>query len=593
MKSELDLVLRELAQYFIYGTEDVKNAYKGEKIAKLDKKITDINKVYRNFQKIEKDNYWKMDTDEIFYRQAKYLENFEDNYEIKNVHRSSYHIFGVDYTYSNFSFADFRTYFSWRTKIRKGKFELIEWEYEQIYINELLNQIGCKDETDAMEKLIDFWKGYRQCTLRIDSVMPNIIKEFYIISGLKILYTEIMKKFPIEIKTQAKDLKDINKGIYTDKIEFLNKISTYKISKSKLLKTKYGYLLNQCIEKVFNRLNSKFKENDILLAEMLMYKNQTDYWWEPLKNYNIFYKKEPTNPIIIEGTEKYECKNGVWNRIIYSENREYKNTIGYILKTMECYIREYLGYRKLKLPEKTEIVRDIGEYYCLDKTRNVLQKIYKMNLQEIIQIETIKFLEENKIPKKILKKPKEKKDEFEQEEKIEVVFNQEQFAKIREKSEEIQKALIIEENDTEIANNMERKEVIKNNEKISGIKKDTIDRPKEVASTQDEIEKTSANIKLSEQIELQENSNNIIEENVFKKFAYNLNPEEKEIINTLLEKQDVENKIMQIAQRQNEMLEVIISNINDKALETIGDTVIESNMSSIYEDYEEEIKQAL
>ena len=140
---------------------------------------------------------------------------------------------------------------------------------------------------------------------------------------------------------------------------------------------------------------------------------------------------------------------------------------------------------------------------------------------------------------------------------------------------------------------MERKQVIKNNEKISGIKKDTIDRPKEVASTQDEIEKTSANIKLSEQIELQENSNNMIEENVFKKFAYNLNPEEKEIINTLLEKQDVENKIMQIAQRQNEMLEVIISNINDKALETIGDTVIESNMSSIYEDYEEEIKQAL
>ena len=37
MKSELDLVLRELAQYFIYGTEDVKSAYKEEKIIQLDK----------------------------------------------------------------------------------------------------------------------------------------------------------------------------------------------------------------------------------------------------------------------------------------------------------------------------------------------------------------------------------------------------------------------------------------------------------------------------------------------------------------------------------------------------------------------------
>lgn len=567
MRSELDFVLKELAQYIIYGEENIKNAYKEEKIIQLDKNITDINKIYRKFQRIEKDNYWRMDEDEIFYRQAKYLENFEDNYEIKNVHRSSYHMFGVDYTYSNFSFTDFRTYFSWRTKIRKDEFELIDWEYEQIYINELLNQIGCKDENDVIEKLINFWKGYRQCTLKIDSVMPNIIKEFYIANGFKIPYTEIMKKFPIEIKTQAKDLKDINKGIYTDKIDFLDEISTYKIAKSKLLETKYGYLLNQCIEKIFTKLNSKFKEEDIILSEMLMYKHETEHWWNPLRNYNIFHEKKPIGPIIIEGIEKYECLNGMWNKTIYSEDRKYRNTIGYILKTMECYIREYLGYRKLKLPGKNEIIKDIGEYYCSDKTRNVLRKIYKMNLQEIIQIETIKFLEENKIPKMIFKKPKEKQDEFEQEEKIEVVFNQEQFAKIREKSEEIQKALIIEENDEEIKNSVVREESIENDKEISEIKKYTIDKPKEVANTQ--------------------------EENVFKKFAYNLNPEEKEIINVLLEKQDVENKIMKIAQSHNEMLEVIISNINDKALETIGDTVIESDMSSIYEDYEEEIKKGM
>ena len=567
MRSELDFVLKELAQYIIYGEENIKNAYKEEKIIQLDKNITDINKVYKKFQRIEKDNYWRMDEDEIFYRQAKYLENFEDNYEIKNVHRSSYHMFGVDYTYSNFSFTDFRTYFSWRTKIRKDEFELIDWEYEQIYINELLNQIGCKDENDVIEKLIDFWKGYRQCTLKIDSVMPNIIKEFYITNGFKIPYTEIMKKFPIEIKTQAKDLKDINKGIYTDKIDFLDEISTYKIAKSKLLETKYGYLLNQCIEKNFTKLNSKFKEEDIILSEMLMYKHETEHWWNPLRNYNIFHEKKPIGPIIIEGIEKYECINGIWNKTIYSEDRKYRNTIGYILKTMECYIREYLGYRKLKLPGKNEIIKDIGEYYCSDKTRNILRKIYKMNLQEIIQIETIKFLEENKIPKMIFKKTKEKQDEFEQEEKIEVVFNQEQFAKIREKSEEIQKALIIEENDEEIKNSVVREESNNNDKEINENKKDTIGKTKEVASLQ--------------------------EENVFKKFAYNLNTEEKEIINVLLEKQDVENKIMQIAQSRNEMLEVIISNINDKALETIGDTVIESDMSSIYEDYEEEIKKGM
>ena len=559
MRSELDFVLKELAQYIMHGAEDVKNAYKEEKIIQLDKNITDINKVYKKFQRIEKDNYWRMDEDEIFYRQAKYLENFEDNYEIKNVHRSSYHMFGVDYTYSNFSFTDFRTYFSWRTKIRKDEFELIDWEYEQIYINELLNQIGCKDENDVIEKLIDFWKGYRQCTLKIDSVMPNIIKEFYITNGFKIPYTEIMKKFPIEIKTQAKDLKEINKGIYTDKIDFLDEISTYKIAKSKLLETKYGYLLNQCIEKVFTKLNSKFKEEDIILSEMLMYKHETEHWWNPLRNYNVFHEKKPIGPIIIEGIEKYECLNGMWNKTIYSEDRKYRNTIGYILKTMECYIREYLGYRKLKLPGKNEIIKDIGEYYCSDKTRNILRKIYKMNLQEIIQIETIRYLENAKIPKMTFNKKKQENEYFEKEEKIEVVFNQEEFQKIREKSEEIQKALIIEE-DTQMPNN----EILKKYQAIA--------EPKEI---------------------VEQNITKNTQDNVFRQFAYDLNTKEKEIINTILKKQDVQSKITQIAQRENEMLEVIISNINDKALETIGDTVIESDMSSIYKDYEEEIKKGM
>lgn len=573
MRSELDFILKELAQYIIHGEENIKNAYKEEKIIKLDKNITDINKIYRKFQRIETENYWKMEENEIFYRQAKYLENFEDYYNIKNVHRRSYRVFEINYTYSKFSFEDFRTYFSWRTKIRKGEFELIDWEYEQIYINELLNEIGCKDENDAIQKLIDFWKGYRQCTLRIDNIMPDIIKEFYITNAFEIPYTEIIKNFPIKIKSKAKDLKEINKGIYTDKIEFLNEVSTYKISKSKLLETKYGYLLNQCIEKVFIKLKGIFEKNDIILEKMLIYKHETEHWWKPLKKYNIFYEKEPIKPVIIEGIEKYECIDGLWNKTIYSENGEYKNTIGYILKTMEYYIREYLGYRKIKLPDNNEILKDI-QYYCFGKIENIVSKISKMNLQEIIQIETIKFLEENKIPKMIFKKQNEKQNEFEKEEKIEIVFNQEQFDKIRKKSEEIQKALIIEEESD--------KEDIK-----------------EINSIQEEKTKENTDVsikkpeKLIEQIIIQDNNNELIEENVFKKFAYNLTQKEKEIMNVLLEKENVENRIMKIAQSQNEMIEVMISNINDKALETIGDTLIEANMSAIYEDYEDEIKQVL
>lgn len=62
----------------------------------------------------------------------------------------------MDKIYSAFIFLDFRMYFSWRTKIRKGIFENVEYYYQDIYINELLNKIGCKDAKDAIDKLFGF-----------------------------------------------------------------------------------------------------------------------------------------------------------------------------------------------------------------------------------------------------------------------------------------------------------------------------------------------------------------------------------------------------------------------------------------------------
>ena len=198
MRIELEEVLNELAQYMLFGKENADDVYKKEEIVQLDSNISDKNKIYKKFKKIEDDNYWRMDENEVFYRQAKYLENFEDDYIVPQIRRYSYDPFGSCYDYSGFSFSDFRTYFSWRTNVRKGNIKLIDWEYEQIYINELLNQIGCKDINDAMKKLIKFWKGYRKCTLEIDEYMPDIIKEFYIINDFKTPYTEFVKKFPIK-----------------------------------------------------------------------------------------------------------------------------------------------------------------------------------------------------------------------------------------------------------------------------------------------------------------------------------------------------------------------------------------------------------
>ena len=597
MSSELDFILNELAQYTIFGNQERKSQYQKEEIKLTEKDKTD-REIYNKFNQIEINNYWREEA-EVFYKQAILLENYNCDCEYTVMHRDSYSPYRYCCTYAGFSFRDFKTYFSWRSKIRKGNFEKPEFEYEQVYINELLNKIGCKDADDAIEKLISFWKEYRKYSLQIDEEMPNIIKEFYIINEVKEKYEDIVKKYPIQIKSISKDLKDINKGIYTNKIEFFNEISSYKILKSKFLETKYANVLNECIEKIFTRLHKELEEKNISLPNMLILKGLTDHWWEPLIEYTI-YEKPKEKVIILEGTEKYEYKYGRWGRTKYIAQTNFKNTIGYILKTMECYIREYLGYRKLKAPSKGDILIDYNYWY--GKEREIITNIYKMDLDNLIYSEVLKFLEKQQILRGALLK--KKKDEYvEPEEKIEIKFNKEEFAKIREKSEEIQKALIVEEEQEikQVAESFEPKQKIVNEELVPT--QTTINEEKmpaqAIVNEESKQFQTTINEKLkqSQTIPNEEfipaNTEKSEDSNVFKEFTYNLTEPEKEILQVLLQKENVENKMFQIAQNQNEMLEVMVSNINDKALDTIGDTIIESDMASIYEDYENEIKQVL
>ena len=170
MNKEIENILFELAEIFLHG--EVSSKYKKEKIPKLDTKIKDTKTIFEKFKLIEKRNSWKMSREEIFYRQAKLMEDYSLEEEIKAKEKFEDLNF-QNCTYAGFSFEDFKEYFSWRTKIRKNIYEEINWKYDEIYINELLNLIGVKDEEEAIQKLIEFWNGCRNYQKNLDKKMPE------------------------------------------------------------------------------------------------------------------------------------------------------------------------------------------------------------------------------------------------------------------------------------------------------------------------------------------------------------------------------------------------------------------------------------
>lgn len=91
---------------------------------------------------------------ENFYRQGQMVANYEDDYDQIYELRRYY----PDYHAMNGH--QLRTYFTWRTQLRKGNFTVSSTSYAYVYIYELLNNIGVKDPNDGFQKLLEFDQKY-------------------------------------------------------------------------------------------------------------------------------------------------------------------------------------------------------------------------------------------------------------------------------------------------------------------------------------------------------------------------------------------------------------------------------------------------
>ncbi len=121
---------------------DSKNAYRTERIyedepifisSEKEKELPP--KEYLQMRKLDFDNPFSRRNDaKIFYLQAKYMENFEDDYEYDKP------FFNYYPTYRNMTLAELRGYFTWRTKLRHGDLPLFD-KYDE-YLPEILVQKG-------------------------------------------------------------------------------------------------------------------------------------------------------------------------------------------------------------------------------------------------------------------------------------------------------------------------------------------------------------------------------------------------------------------------------------------------------------------
>ena len=111
----------------------------------------------------------------VFLKQAKLLANYEeDEYGGSGSLRHYYT------TYQSLSDRELRSYFSWRTKLRRGELQETSLSFAFLYVYELLNQVGAADPMDGYRKLTDFLDAYGQMDKTICPYLERWIVDYVI-----------------------------------------------------------------------------------------------------------------------------------------------------------------------------------------------------------------------------------------------------------------------------------------------------------------------------------------------------------------------------------------------------------------------------
>jgi hypothetical protein len=464
----------------------------------------------------------------IFYKQAQFMKDFEDNYN-KVVPFSSYFPY-----YQSMNYEQLRTYFTWRTKLRKGVVENTSLSYAFIYIYELINNIGVENPVDGLNKLFFFWKSVIKFDMGIDKYVIKWLKDYYI-------YYEMPNSFKDFLLQNNLQDNYLNIVFYEPEkkcdLVQLSAMSKYNIKKSNFYNDEKK-LVKDCSEFVIDRLKSLFSKSDLGFESMIFQTAKSKLDWVPFEG-ALFYQhvKQTNRQIVLSNVEVYTFNQNKCLRSVLITRDSGKYLLAYIFKQMEAVLRKVTNY-KFKITANVNIIN----------TETLLKLgALGISIEKVVTDATLEFYADRN--------------------KTIVSVDKSALEKIRAEALQTQEKLSIPEGSLEQATifTNENNKTNKANKAIEAIE----------TNETNKIEDNRVEQNLLTQNDKWLSFKNLLSELELKALAIIL--------------QD-DRDIKKFADENRLMIEVLVDSINEKAFDSIGDNVLEIDYSiNIYDEYRDKI----
>lgn len=446
--------------------------------------------------------------------------------------------------YGALSNPQLRTYFTWRTDVRRGVYHETDRAYITLYCYELMNKIGVMSAADAFGRLVAVWEGCRGSAGWLDDVMPRWLKDFYAYNDLGGQYPDVCSCFPIKAEGFGESVSGLYRREYAGKLGYLMENSSYKLSESVFFGEETRTLLDGAAGAALAALDAYFLERDISLFKLICGRMKRDYSWTPFAGaYVNMDRMDGFRQVRISAVERYCVKRGEAALELF-EPSPYRGFIGFVLKSVEAALRRRTGFSHRITPNIKMVINDFRNREKLVEAASAPE--FERTIADAVNA----WCDGNGIyPAK-----KEKKNPAADEPRAPIKVNIDvgKLSAIRAESEEIAERLIVEEYSrdeeavSEIAETISGEEL---SEKIAGY-------PREEEAARGGWEG----------------------------FERALAPRHIKVISELLE-----GGAERYCRENNVLPETVYEEINTLALDNIGDVAIEDGR--IVSDYAEELKR--
>ena len=435
--------------------------------------------------------------------------------------------------YQMMGYRQLRTYFTWRAKVRSGNVEHTSLSYAYLYLYELLNNIGVADPQDGLDKILFFRDRFRVFEPSIDKYILRWLKDYHIYYDLSRPFREF-----IEEKGLTEHYPELAGS--EDRFDLFCSISKYDIKKSVFYTGDREALIRDCFKYTMDKLSAVFSEYGFELENEIFFPTKSLTRWIPFRD-ALFYPwmQQNDRKVVLSSKEAYVCSEGQWFYQTALTTESGKQLAGYILKQMESVLRQAVNYK-----------------YRISAGTGILHPVFLMKL------ESAGIALEQSVTDAV-------KEYYREATKTVVTVDKGALARIRREALETQEKLSVPEDEAP----------------ISEIPPVTTAESGDITALRETIKETMPAAIPSPTFTHKEQG----QPSPWKDLKSTLTQTEREALLFILQ-DDAD--IRQFADAGGIMPEVLADGINEKAVDTVGDSLLDDEFN-IYDDYLEQVKEML